>query len=114
MKSYQVILAVAAAAILPSCVEPGPHPRHHRAGYSAPHSGHATVHRAPDPRSRYTTDRRDWRDPRNPRSPYSPGGSVVLPSEARRIDYRGRTYYRHRNTWYQPSGSGYIIVAAPY
>lgn len=112
MKSYHLFLAAAAAAALSSCVEPvvvrdGP-PSRYRAPYVAP--GHAHPYHA----DRYAAEHRDWRDPRNPRSPYSPGGSVVLPGEARRVSYHGQTYYRHHNTWYRPSGRGYVIVAAPY
>lgn len=55
-----------------------------------------------------------YMDPRNPRSPYSPGGTVVLPREARRVSYRGQVYYTHRNVWYRPSGSSYVIVRSPY
>lgn len=60
------------------------------------------------PRERYATS------PYSPYSPYRPGGVVVLPRTARPIVYHGVRYHTHGNTWYRPSGRGYVVVARPY
>ncbi len=85
-----------------------------------PHSPYSPGGRYVTPGERYT------RSPRSPggryvtpreryaQSPYSPGGVVVLPREARPVVYHGVRYHTHGNTWYRPSGRGYVVVARPY
>ncbi|MBB5040434.1 hypothetical protein [Prosthecobacter dejongeii] len=140
MKTSLLGLALAPALLLTSCYvtpaggpydAPGPRPGpgfrgHHRPGssYGRDRDHHDHDHRDNDRDGRYDRDRdgRYDRDGRgrpgygyqDPRSPRSPGGTVVLPGEARRVIHGGSTYYTHRNVWYRPSGSGYIIVTRPY
>ena len=88
---------------------------HRDTWYRPSGSGYVVVSRPSGYRDSYHDhDRHDHLSPRDPRSPYSPGGRVVLPSEARRVMYRGNVYYTHRDTWYRPSGSSYVIVTRPY
>lgn len=72
---------------------------------TAPRSPYSPGGRVVLPRERYT------HIPSNPRSP---GGTVVLPRGARPVVHRGVRYHTHGNTWYRPSGRGYVIVARPY
>ena len=129
-----ILLASVAAVALSSCyVTPvpagppghrGPHSRYDRDRYDrdrhdhdrdGDRDRHDRYDRDRDGRDRYDGDRRGPSySSRDPRSPFSPGGSVVLPREARRVSYRGNTYYTHRNVWYRPSGSSYVVVASPY
>jgi hypothetical protein len=71
----------------------------HNGTYYRPRSGRYVVVEAP--RTRYTHGHRDV---------------VVtqLPRGYRVVDYRGVRYYRVNDTYYQPRGSGYIIVSRPY
>lgn len=39
---------------------------------------------------------------------------TTLPSGYRTVEYHGTRYYRAGDVYYQPSGSGYIIVNRPY
>ncbi|MFT4175212.1 MAG: hypothetical protein QM627_01035 [Luteolibacter sp.] len=38
----------------------------------------------------------------------------TLPRGARSVTYRGQSYYRHGNTYYQPYRGGYRVVSRPY
>lgn len=139
MKIRLALLAAVPALLLTSCYvtpEGGPY----RPPGPRPGPGYRDDHRHDHDRDRYGRDRDHDRDrydrdrdrdrdrhdhdhdrdrrpgygSTDPRSPYSPGGRVVLPSEARRVSYRGQVYYTHRNVWYRPSGSSYVIVRSPY
>ncbi len=144
MKTSLLGLALAPALLLTSCYvtpaggpynSPGPRPGPGYRGDHRPGSSYGrdrdrhdhdrdgdNDHNDRDGRYDRGRDGRDDRDGRgrpgygyqDPRSPRSPGGSVVLPGEARRVVHGGSTYYTHRNVWYRPSGSGYIVVTRPY
>jgi hypothetical protein len=43
-----------------------------------------------------------------------PGAMVSLPIGARRVMYGGQVYYNSGVNWYQPYGTGYVIVHSPY
>lgn len=53
---------------------------------------------------------------------YVPGPTVTgraavittLPSGYRTVTYRGTRYYTHSGVYYQPQGSGYVVVQSPY
>lgn len=121
MKTPHILLALVPAVLLTSCyVTPAGGPY---AGPPGPPPGRVRVdhdHRHYDRRDRHHDLAHD-RDRGRPgysyadaRDPRSPGGRVILPREARRINYRGQVYYTHRNVWYRPSGSTYVIVRSPY
>ncbi|MCW0218911.1 MAG: hypothetical protein OJI67_11370 [Prosthecobacter sp.] len=107
MKTSFVLCAVLPMALLTSC-------------YVTPAGGPYGAYAPPPPRVGGTVVVTETRPAyghgryRHPRSPLSPGGVVVLPREARRVVYRGGTYYTHRNVWYRSSGSGYVVCARPY
>ena len=128
-KTPLLLSALLLAATLSSCVVApvpgGPVAGHHaRSPYSP--GGRVVTPRevGPGPRSPYgpyspggrvvTPRERYSHSPGGPRGPYSPGGVVVLPRGARPVVYRGVRYHTHGNTWYRPSGRGYVIVSRPY
>jgi hypothetical protein len=75
--------------------------------YYRPYGGGYVV--VENPRGRVTTTRYRSSGP-------GPDVTVVrtLPGGYRTVTHRGVRYYQHGNTYYQPSGSGYRIVASPY
>ena len=61
--------------------------------------------------------RRDDRDYRGGGRDYDRTQTTVirtLPSGSRVITHRGTRYYQAGNTYYQPSGNGYVIVRSPF
>jgi hypothetical protein len=141
MKTATSLLALLPAILLTSCyVTPEGGPYHHSGGgshrasaqrpggsYGSQRPGYDRDHRD-NHRDRYDRDGRDrdWRerDDRNRdgrtsssryRGPGGPSSGVKsLPAGARRVEYRGSTYYTSGKTWYRASGSGYVPVSKPY
>jgi hypothetical protein len=137
--SYLFVAAVLSAGLLASCVEPyapetGPTPLRTSGAYSAQFRGSGSTFHSRDARD----PRGDWRhddaedddddDALASRGYAEPGSRYTstrvwrpesrspaeLPSGAQRVMVEGRTYYTVGNVWYQPVGTGFRVVTAPY
>ena len=142
MKLTNLLGAAAIVAGLSSCYAPpaeiGATPMRTSGAYSSSYLGHGSTYHSRAhlddddddyeadedadygyPRAADYDDEDDEGDSRYVRYPaYAPGpramSYVALPHGARRVSYAGRVYYTHGDTWYQPSGSSYMIVESPY
>jgi hypothetical protein len=138
---YQIVAAALGAGLLASCYGPyaadsGPTPLRTSGAYSAQFRGAGSTYHSWDARDpnrdwrhddelyeaddddddhvRYSSTRYVHSGPRYVGGTMAPGALVTLPVGARRVVYGDRTYFTHHNMWYEPWGSGYVVVNSPY